>query len=155
MVDGSAVSGIYFCTWRTRRGLCICNAYFCLWGAVEFNCPLFFFFFPSPCDCLEVIIFPSCHLRWFPAKTNFSLSQTTAQSVSARCYETNTRVVFFGFFFLRFRESYFLCDPRLRNWKMTLCHANQWDVSQTRCSSDPGDGVSLEKRWPQLQFFWL
>lgn len=27
---------------------------------------------------------------------------------------------------------------------MTLCHANQSDVSQTRCSSDADDGVSLE-----------
>lgn len=108
MVDGSTVSGIYFCTWRTRRGLCICDAYFCLWGAVEFNCPFFLFiFFFSPCDCLEVIIFPSCHLRWFSAKANFSPSQTTAQSVSARCYETNTS--FFCFFF-EVQGIIFLCD---------------------------------------------
>lgn len=56
----------------------------------------------SSCDCLKVIIFPSCHLRWFSAKANISPSQTTAQSVSALCYEKNTR-----FFFLR--KSYFLC----------------------------------------------
>lgn len=55
-------------------------------------------FFLSPCDCLKVIIFPSCHLRWFSAKANISPSQTTAQSVSALCYETNTSRFFFFFF---------------------------------------------------------
>lgn len=51
---------------------------------------------PSESACLNVIIFPSCHLQWFPLRQTSPPSETTGQSMPTLCWKTNKRALEFS-----------------------------------------------------------